>query len=223
MRGGRGGRGGRGRRDNRGGGRFGGPRRGGRRPQRGPAGHSAESGNLRERIAIESGFMVLIDQFMLANPQFIEKLRSIMDEEPSRKDEIIRSYGGTVVEVHPDRYRIERDPFAFSIVIHPEGHMPVMEDLKREKAEEMGRVLVDTRCLAMIDRELLDDASLLEKYQQLWFNGQDKACRDLLRDNGGAVRYGFSRFGDELGVYCVPEEDVVALWPDVDEPAVDGQ
>jgi hypothetical protein len=165
----------------------------------------------------------LIDQFMLANPQFIEKLRNIIDEEAAVKDELIESYGGTVVEVHPDRYRIERDPYAFSIVIHPEGHMPQPGDLKREKAQSMGRVFVDTRCVAMIDRELLDDSSLLEKYQQLWFSGQDKACRDLLRDNGGAVRYGFSRFGDELGVYCLPEDDVVALWPDVAEATIEGE
>jgi hypothetical protein len=69
----------------------------------------------------------------------------------------------------------------------------------------------------MVDRELLDDSGLLDKYQQLWFSGQDKACRDLLRDNGGAVRYGFSRNSDELGVYFIPDEDVVCLWPDVAE------
>ena len=70
----------------------------------------------------------------------------------------------------------------------------------------------------MIDRELLDDIALLEKYQQLWFGGQDKACRDLLRDNGGAVRYGFHRQGDELGIYSVAGEDIICLWSDVFEP-----
>jgi hypothetical protein len=54
---------------------------------------------------------------------------------------------------------------------------------------------------------------LLERYQQLWFSGQDKTARDLLRDNGGAVRYGFRRDGDELGVYQIPGEDVICLWP----------
>jgi hypothetical protein len=65
----------------------------------------------------------------------------------------------------------------------------------------------------MLDRELLDDNSLLERYQQLWFSGQDKTARDLLRDNGGAVRYGFRRDGDELEVYQIPGEDVICLWP----------
>ncbi len=121
-----------------------------------------------------------------------------------------------VVSIHPDRYRIERDPFAYSIVIHPDGQAPE-GDLVKIATENKGHVFVDTRCLAMIDRELLDDGSLLDKYQQLWFTGQDKACRDLLRDNGGAVRYGFNRLGDELGVHFSTESDVVALWPDVAE------
>jgi hypothetical protein len=69
----------------------------------------------------------------------------------------------------------------------------------------------------MVDRELLDDSSLLQKYQELWFAGEDKACRDLLRDNGGAVRYGFQREGDELGIYSIPGENVICLWPDLKE------
>ena len=52
-----------------------------------------------------------------------------------------------------------------------------------------------------------------ERCQQLWFDGQDKACRDLLRDNGGAVRYGFRRDGDELVVFQVPGADIICLWP----------
>jgi len=205
-----------------GGGRRGGRGGGGggyRRFSRGSR-QSAESGNQRERIAIESGALVLIDQFMLANPQFIDKLKRIIDEDSSVKDQLIRDYGGTVVSLTPDRYRIERDPYAYFILIHPEGANPDSRELHETATDGKGHVFVDTRCLAMIDRELLDDSSLLEKYQQLWFNGQDKACRDLLRDNGGAVRYGFSRNGDELGVYAVPGENVVALWPDVGEQLV---
>ena len=180
---------------------------------------AAHSGNKRERIVIESGFLVLIDQFMLANPQFGARLLEMIDAEPETKDALIESYGGTVVELTPDTYRIERDPYAFTIVIHPDGSDVDTSELSSTASDEQGNVFVDTRCLAMIDRELLDDSALLEKYQQLWFSGQEKACRDLLRDNGGAVRYGFHRFGDELGVYQIPEEDVVCLWPDVAEQA----
>ena len=228
YRGGRGGRGG-GRGRSRGGyggggGSYGNGGRRGRRGGGGGGGHrgrnprqSADSGNKRERIAIESGALVLIDQFMLANPQFIEKLKTIIDEDSSVKDQLIKDYGGAVVKLTPDRYRIERDPYAYYIVIHPEGQAPETAELSDSASDDLGHIFVDTRCLAMIDRELLDDSSLLEKYQQLWFSGQDKACRDLLRDNGGAVRYGFSRNGDELGVHKIPDEDIVALWPDVIE------
>lgn len=221
--GGRGNRGGRGR--NRRGGRGGnGARRGRGRGgfnRRGPRDlrQSSESGNQRERIAIESGALVLIDQFMLANPQLIDRLKATMDDGPEAKNSIIQEFGGVVVEVTPGTYRIERDPFAFSIIVHPEGDAPETAELQKKANDSLGHVFVDTRCLAMIDRELLDDSALLEKYQQLWFGGQDKACRDLLRDNGGAVRYGFDRHGDALGVYLSIEDDIVALWPDVAEAA----
>lgn len=178
---------------------------------------AANSGNQRERIAIESGYLVLIDQFMLANPQFCDRILQVIDEAPEAKDKIINEYGGTVVNLVPGTYRIERDPYAFTIVIHEDGEAVEMGEIANDATDSIGRVYVDTRCLAMIDRELLDDSSLLEKYRNLWFGGQEKACRDLLRDNGGAVRYGFRRYGDELGVYAVPDAQVICLWPDVTE------
>lgn len=214
RRGGRGGNGGGGGGNRRGRGRGGYGRRGPRYLRQ-----SSESGNQRERIAIESGALVLIDQFMLANPQLIDKLKATFDDGPEAKNAIIEEFGGVVVEVTPGTYRIERDPFAFSIIVHPEGDAPATAELQKKANNSLGHVFVDTRCLAMIDRELLDDSALLDKYQQLWFGGQDKACRDLLRDNGGAVRYGFDRHGDSLGVYLSVEEDIVALWPDVAEAA----
>ena len=159
----------------------------------------------------------MIDQFMLANPQFVDQLLEIIDEEPEVKDELIRKYGGAVIELGVGTYRIKRDPYAYTIVVHRSQVPESRDELMEEATDNKGSVFIDTRCLAMIDRELLDDSALLEKYQQLWFGGHEKACRDLIRDNGGAVRYGFRRFGDELGVYIIPNEDVVCLWPDVAE------
>lgn len=176
---------------------------------------SSVSGNQRERIAVESGFLVLIDQFMLANPNFVDKLIEIIDSDAEKKTELIQYYGGQVISLTPGTYRIERDPFAQSIIIHPESNEVDSASLSEKARTNLGNVLIDTRCVAMIDRELLDDSNLLQKYQQLWFSGQDKACRDLLRDNGGAVRYGFHRQGDELGIYTVDNEDIVCLWSDV--------
>lgn len=208
-------RGGRGRgRSNRG--------RGDRHGRRHPR-QSAESGNQRERISIESGDLVLIDQFMLANGQFIEKMASILDEAAEVKNQAIREYGGKVISVARGTYRIERDPFAYTIVVHPEGDSFGPAEAVKEATDLLGEVNIDTRCLAMLDRELLDDNALLERYQQLWFSGQDKTARDLLRDNGGAVRYGFRRDGDELGVYQVPGEDVICLWPKNMEAMADAE
>ena len=201
-----------------GGGHRGGGRRHNMRSRRNPT-QAAESGNLRERIAVESGHLVLIDQFMLANQQFISSVQAAIDSDPKEKDKIVEKFGGSVVEVDPGTYRIERDPFKFSIVIHKEDSELNEDTLSKDSAKSKGTVYVDTRCLAMIDRELLDDSDLLIKYQQLWFSGQDKACRDLLRDNGGAVRYGFNRHGDELGVYTKEDDSVVCLWPEVAEAA----
>lgn len=156
---------------------------------------------------------MLIDQFMLANGQFIDKMAAIIDEEAEVKNQVIRDFGGKVISVTRGTYRIERDPFAYTIVVHPEGDSLGAAEAVKEATDLLGEVNIDTRCLAMFDRELLDDSALLEKYQQLWFSGQDKTARDLLRDNGGAVRYGFRRDGDELGVYQVPGEDIICLWP----------
>lgn len=182
------------------------------------SGGTAESGNERERIQVESGALVLIDQFMLANPQVLDALRGLLDDAPEAKDQVVKNYGGTVVNLEPDTYRIARDPYASTIIIHPDGEVVDAKSVQSNSdAKEMGHVYVDTRCLAMVDRELLDDIALLEKYQQLWVTGQDKACRDLLRDNGGAVRYGFERFGDELSVHFDKNDNIVALWPDVIE------
>ncbi|MDZ4785487.1 MAG: hypothetical protein SGJ02_05360 [bacterium] len=176
---------------------------------------AAQSGNKRERIAVESGQLVIIDQFMLANPQFVDQIVKNVDATTEERDTLVKDFGGCIVSLEPGTYRIERDPFAYSIMVHPEGARIDTQSVTRESTQSQGHVFIDTRCLAMIDRELLDDSDLLVRYQDLWFKGEEKACRDLLRDNGGAVRYGFQRYGDELGVYVRAEDSLVCLWPDV--------
>lgn len=171
-----------------------------------------DTGNQRERIAVESGSLVMIDQFMLANPEFVEAYAEIVDEPLAKKVSLIQRFGGLVVDVAPGTYRIDRDPYRYSIVIHPEHIQGA--DASIEDGEAAGTLYINTRCLAMIDRELLDDTSLLEKYQHLWFGGKDKACRDLLRDNGGAVRYGFSRYSDDLSVRLDRRDNLLVLAPE---------
>lgn len=173
---------------------------------------SFDNGNLRERITVESGYLVLIDQFMLANPQFTEKLSELIDDEPEAKDELIRKFGGDVVEIEPGTYKVDRNPYSMTIFIHPEGFkVDRRASQDNDPKDAKGTIFVDTRCLAMIDRELLDDIRLIEKYQQWWFGDQNKACRDLLRDNGGAVRYGFSKEHDELNIHFNEEDNTLCL------------
>lgn len=174
---------------------------------------ASESGNQRERIAVESGSLVIIDQFMLANPQFHEKLLQIIDDGPEAKDNLVKTFGGAVVNLEPGTYKIQRDPYAYTIIIHPEDSEITREEIVEQAKHDGTEVLIDTRCLAMVDRELLDDTNLLEKYQALWFGNKEKACRDLIRDNGGAVRYGFNRTGDDLLVNTMDGSNVVGLWP----------
>jgi hypothetical protein len=160
-----------------------------------------DGGNQRERITVESGYLVLIDQFMLANPQFIENLKIVLDDVPDKKDDLIRRFGGQVLKLDPGVYKVERDPIEMKIIIRPGENQDEDDDFSAEISSNLFQsVFIDTRCLAMIDRELLDDIGLIDRYQNLWFGGQSKACRDLLRDNGGAVRYGFSRDSDELSI-----------------------
>jgi len=108
--------------------------RGGRRRSRSGGGErgTAHSGNQRERIAVESGHLVFIDQFMLANPQFLQKVRDVVDAEPRDKDEVITDFGGVVISLEPGTYKIERDPFALSIIVHQEGAEIDIESLDRE-------------------------------------------------------------------------------------------
>jgi hypothetical protein len=147
------------RRSNRGGGGRSSRGRGQRHGRRHPR-QSAESGNQRERIAVESGDLVLIDQFMLANPQFIEKISAALDESAEVKSDLIKEYGGTVINVTCGTYRIERDPFAYTIIVHPEDEsLEAAPEIVKEATENVGEINVDTRCLAMLDRELLDDRS----------------------------------------------------------------
>jgi hypothetical protein len=172
-----------------------------------------DSGNQRERITVESGEMVFIDQFMLANPEFTKEINRVIDGTPEEKNAVIKNFGGHLVELKPGIYRIDRNPFSMTIFVHLDTIPFKRDSYSVEDAQSIGDVYIDTRCVAMIDRELLDDLGLLEKYQHLWFGDQTKACRDLLRDNGGAVRYGFSKSKDNLSIKHFDKDNVICLIP----------
>lgn len=192
----------------------------GRRDSRSGLGQRPASAS-KERISLESGYLLLLDQFMPACDLFLKDFEAVRDGTFEEKVEVIRKYGGEVVALEPGEFKIARDPYKFYMAIYPEkGEFSESELDKTMKP--VGEVLVNTRCLALVDWELLNDTDFLNQYASLWNSGKDKKCRDLVREAGGAVRYGFNRHGDELGVHVFKEASRVYLWP-INEPAeIDG-
>jgi hypothetical protein len=179
-----------------------------------------------EPLDVTSGSLAIIDQFMLSNNQF---LSLITDDEAPKIEEVLKLYGGCGVELTPGHYRVVRNPYLPAMVIAPaDGNSEwyelsdsdcltkIME--QKEQMTEQGKVFIDTRCLALFDSSLLEDQSLVAKYRSLRESGKEKPARDLLREYGAAVRYGFQRLGDELGVYRLNEQ-IIAMWPETAQNA----
>lgn len=169
------------------------------------------SGNDRERISMESGELVIIDQFMIANPTVSNWLIENIECDDEKRDLFISEYGGLVVKLDRGQYRIDRDPYKCQIILYPADMRNYGDIVESSDFEEIGDVYVDTRCIAFIDKELLYDDQLLKTYNDKWFLGEEKACRDLLRDNGGAVRYGFNRNGDILSVSINRDNNIILM------------
>ena len=167
-----------------------------------------------EKLVITSGYLVAIDQFMLSNPQFLGRLGKEDDFE--RLISAVRAYGGYCDTIATGEYRVHRDPYQTVIVIAPLADSNFDTIIARhDEMSPTGRVFIDTRCVVFVDSSLLFNQELLSQYSELRMQGSDKQARDLLRDHGGAVRYGFATHGDDLGVYQIQNENILALWPDV--------
>ena len=203
---------------------------------RGHGGGPQSQGNGRERLQVTSGLVVVIDQFMLGNGQFLERVRGLSlegDQDAIRTS--IEMYGGCLLKLPVGDYEVLRDPEQTIIAVKPmpsEGNVAeaseeseaeatgsILEDVMEAKGNlaPSHRVFVDTRCVVFVDAQLLTQSERLSQYRALRERGDEKQARDFIREYGGAVRYGFNRFGDELGVFKLPDEQTVALWPDVVE------
>jgi len=173
-----------------------------------------------EELVINSGSMLVIDQYMLGNPQFVEKLEFGEGFSKSVGD-AARLFGGAVISVGNGNYQVARDSQESLICLSQGGenikereHSPALE---KAGFESVGRVFVDTRCVVFADTDLLNDQSLLQQYRKSREESGEKSARDLLRSKGASVKYGFNRFGDELGIFHNSSTGSVALWPDVVE------
>jgi hypothetical protein len=173
-----------------------------------------------ERLKVQSGQIFLIDQFMFGNEQFYSA-----KEKSNKLQEALSKYGGTEVCVENGDFVVLRDSRDRLILLAPE-EMAESEGLLDDSIsigefldglpqnlEQVGHLLVDTRCLIAGDVELFKNDKLVSEYKELRASGDHKKARDLLREAGASVRYGFNARGDELGVFS--DGRVVALWPDV--------
>lgn len=169
-----------------------------------------------EELEIRSGKMLLVDQFMLGNEQFLKGIGETEVPENHLKD-----YGATVLSVDPGRWKVYRFPREQAFVLcKSDTHEDVLPSLLEEalhaappgKADAgKPRMLIETRCVVFLDWQLVRDADLVEKFSELRKRGKDKEARDLLRESGAAVRYGFSQNSDELVITVIEPEGAIVM------------
>ena len=199
----------------------------------GSQGRDGQNTKQLERLEVSSGQVLLIDQFMLGNQQLFDALppRSTdndasqwLSESGSAIKTVITRYGGMIISVAKGTWGVLRDPqeslFVIGQLTEEITNLDRAKDVAmdaRGNADPIGRVLIDTRCVVFIDAAILANTEFLTEYRKMRQSNQDKAARDVLRENGAAVRYGFRRDGDELGLFRVAdgEKEIIALWPDV--------
>ena len=158
----------------------------------------------KEVLELSSGKLLLIDQFMLGNRELIDR---VCDSLPEECQGIVQKYGGFIVEQRGGKYLVFRDAKNRAIAAFSEDLAKLKpEALLREEIvpgqESCGKVLLDTRCLVLCDFELLLRGELMDEFIALGVSNKSKQGRDLLRDNGAAVRYGFSKYCEDLAIYC---------------------
>lgn len=187
----------------------------------------------RTILEITSGYAVAIDQFMLANPQFISALPDGEHSDEHNIDTVrqaVCDFGGTCFEITNGTFYVARDAFQKAIVasqaaVGLEAESSLADDaypkpafsiediaLKSEELFSVGKVFVDTRCMVLCDVKILFNRPLLEQYAKLRAQDKEKPARDLLRDNGCAVRYGFMPYGDEFTVYVTRDKQAAAFF-----------
>lgn len=192
------------------------------------------TGNSQERLEIHSGWVLIIDQFMLGNSQFLSRIREVragasdFQGREAQVKETVQAYGGCLLSLPYGTYQVHRAPERSLMFVAPRsetnGSAPgdLLDQVwkQREGSIATGQVFVDTRCLVFVDMELLLDDGTLREYAKLRQRGDDKQARDMLREYGATVRYGFNPRGDELGIYEVTSPRGLALWPDAVDSVV---
>jgi hypothetical protein len=172
-----------------------------------------------ERVEIVSGLMLVIDQYMIGNPDFLralpEEFKPDSDEFYDALCEEAEVYGGFALQVSPGSYSVYRNTYEKTLVVFPEFDAGKITSDRiseiAEKGEVLGSVILDTRCIAILDAALCFRENIIEAYRKLRTENDDKAARDMIRENGASVRYGFSRRSEEIEGYFEENGDIVVL------------
>jgi hypothetical protein len=172
-------------------------------------------GNVNERLEVISGSVVVIDHFMPACPSF----RKAITERGLTC--AVVEFGGIQAPLVNGSYSVLRNPYSKQMLVCPLGSAGEDFTLSTDKYEPLGSVYVDTRCLIILDTQILGDPALLDQYRELWIDGSEgqKRARDLIRSKGGAVRYGFSRGSDVIT--AASDSERLALWVEEGEDFAD--
>lgn len=145
-----------------------------------------------EILELKSGKLVVLDQFMLTNEQFLESAD-------------VSDFGGVQIDLEPGTYRVSRQGREKMLIVYKvddadaEQQEDMAEVLKeqaeyeKERGECFGDVCVDTRCIVFVDSGFLENKDLMDAAATLRKEGKFKPARDELRTGGAVIRYGFSR------------------------------
>lgn len=182
-----------------------------------------------ERLNIETGSLLVIDQYILGCTRLLEATLALGREmglnQDTRKEklaEIVSNFGGILFDLPQGKYQVLRDAHnrmlaVVSLIENEEINLErlcqeiTLQHSKGENAfQDCGAVLIDTRCAVFCDAGILTDSSVLNRYRQLRAQGGEKPARDSLRESGAAVRYGFSRSAEELNAWYSPGGQVIA-------------
>lgn len=173
-------------------------------------------GNERERLVISSGRVLVIDQFMLANQQFITPLSNTADDS-SAVEALVAKFGGLVIGLSEGVYAVYRHAQERFMVVYPcdstgDGADPVSPFRARKElptGNSLGAITIDTRAVVLVDLAKIQDGRVRGEYLRLWQGAQRKEARDFLRTQGAAVRYGFSHYSDVVQVSRGSERTLV--------------
>ena len=182
-------------------------------------GGSLDKSKSQEKLVVTTGSVVCIDQFMLANKQYLELVA-----QQGSPAEAAKRYGGAIFDFPEGEYLVFRDPKLQIVAIAKDADSACVEEDEGlggviesfgPSAHSDSVVRIDTRCLVIADSSILSNQDLIAEFSSLREAEKEKEARDLLRKEGAAVRYGFNKWGDELSLFSRTEpQALAALWPE---------